>query len=155
MDQLQKSANYTLTSEGIRDVIRRAKEAGVNIFAIISQLQGALPDQQNEGNTFNDLANTYQKLLEAMKSIMLPYDVRVEVGSTSSGTPIILDQKGLYMIVSSKRHLINFSAAPAYLYEPMKILYNFIFTVTLAAEEIKNRIKVLENVLRYTKAISL
>lgn len=80
MEISDHSPNYTLTSEGTRDVIRRAKEAGLNISAITSQLQGALAAQQNEANTFNDLVNTYQKLFDAMKSIMLPYDVRVEVG---------------------------------------------------------------------------
>jgi hypothetical protein len=129
MEISDQSPNYTLSSEGTRDVIRRAKEAGINISGIISQLQNALADQQNEGNSFNDLANIYQKLFGAMKSFMQPYDVmRVEVGSPSS-TPVFLDKEGLYKVISSKRYPIAFSVAPAYLYHPM------ISALIVAAEE--------------------
>src|SRR5713226_3719440 len=110
MEISDQSPNYTLSSEGTRDVIRRAKDAGLNISGIISQLQNALADQQNEGNTLNDVANIYQKLLDAMKSIMLPYDVRVEVGSPS-GTPVILDQEEHYRVDSSKWYPFDFSVA--------------------------------------------
>jgi hypothetical protein len=120
MEISDHSPNYTLTSEGTRDVIRRAKEAGLNISAITSQLQGALAAQQNEANTFNDLVNTYQKLFDAMKSIMLPFDVRVEVGSIS-GTPVFLDQEELYRVDSSKWYPFDFREAPAYLHHPMVI----------------------------------
>jgi hypothetical protein len=98
---------------------------------IISQLQKDVADQQNEGdtgNTFHDLTNTYQKLFDAMKSTMLPYDVRVEVGSIS-GTPVFLDQEEHYRVDSSKWYPFDFSVAPAYLYHPM------ISALIVAAEE--------------------
>jgi uncharacterized protein YukE len=84
MDISDKSPNKTLSSEVTRDIVKRAKEAGVNVSGIISQLQRALAAQGNEGNTANDFESTYKKLFKAMRRIMHPYRVMVEIGNDNS-----------------------------------------------------------------------
>jgi hypothetical protein len=140
MDNLtpeQYKNNFTMSL--YNDIIKRAKEAGLNMSGIISQFQIAVADEQNEGdtgNTFNDLANTYQKLFDAMKPTMLPYDVSVEVGETVFYSRIILDQKGLHM-EDRGDNTIAFSTAFVDFFHPMKILYNLIIALAFAAEENK------------------
>jgi hypothetical protein len=160
--------NQELPSEVTRELIKRSKEAGINISGIISQLQRALADQRIEGNTFNDLVNIHQKLFDAMKLIILPYcfsgvstwwkDVKVEVGNAWSfdrgDRPIVLTQQGLFWRVREGMGAVRMSDVYYYLYEPMKIVYNLISGLIQTAEANKQEIKGIDDTLRLVKTMS-
>jgi hypothetical protein len=157
-------ANQELTSEVFRNLIKRAKEAGVNISAITNQLLRALTDQRIEGNTFNDVVNTYQKLFDAMKPIILPYcfsatswtrdDVTVTVGNAPErDQPLELSPIGLIWVGETNED-VSIRDAYYHLYEPMEILYNLISELSYAADANKRKIKGIDDALRLVKAMS-
>jgi hypothetical protein len=154
MDISDKSPNKTLSSEVTRDIVKRAKEAGVNVSGIISQLQRALAAQGNEGNTANDFESTYKKLFKAMRRIMHPYRVMVEIGNDNScplgdRVPINLTLAGIHTSGQGP-----FYGVPDDIYEPQKIVHNLISALTQVAEANKQKIDGLGLALRSVKSLA-
>jgi hypothetical protein len=160
MNSMQISAKDQLTSELTKDVVRRAMEAGVNVSNIISQLQDALVDQGHESNTPEDLMDKYRKVFRAMRYIIQPYEVHVEIGFIGNRfdsweddlIPLKLTRFGIVMFGQKNCYLSD--VAVNLLYEPKKILYNLISEITKAAEENKHKAKTFEAALRSVKAMS-
>jgi hypothetical protein len=158
MDHIQKSAKDQLTSELMKDMIIRASEAGVNVSSIINQLQSALTDRGNKYSTPHDLKKTYKKVFRAMKFIIKPYKVDVEIGSAvdyeveNNHVPLTLTHCGPVMPGQTGRYIHG--AVVTFSYEPMKVLYNLLLEITKAAEENKHKAKTFEAVLRSVKAMS-
>jgi hypothetical protein len=141
-DYSDKSPNEEVPLELTKDMIERARKAGVNIWAIGEQLTKALEGQQG------DRVNKVQKLLDVIKDIMLAYGVdSVQVGNvycknvdfgegegpTKSGygnEEVTLGQTGLHI----QTFPCSIQNAVYFLYEPMKIVFNLISELTKAAE---------------------
>jgi hypothetical protein len=153
MEELVKCPEGTeLTTEG---VLQRAKEAGVNIWAIGRQLTKALEGLQDETNKFNRRVHWYQKILDVTKDVMLAYSVDcVEVGmvyckNVDFGEGMGQTKSGYSNeeIVLTEGHLVvqTFPASIDnviyFLYEPMKIVYNLFCELTKAAERNRRLIK--------------
>jgi hypothetical protein len=151
-----------------RDVIRRAKAAGINISAITEELLTAITYEPNDGTRRDDVIRAYEALFSAAESIMIPYDdFAVEIGFqrvcnkiknniTWKEYRIMLTTQGLYRITDSPNDLedVTVDKVLRWLYEPKKILQNLILSLIDAAEENKEKIKELEFALRLIKALS-
>lgn len=151
-----------------RDVIRRAKAAGINISAITEELLTAITYEPNDGNRRDDVVRAYQALFSAAESIMFTYnDFAVEVGfqrlsitidnkNTWKEYSIMLTIQGLYKKTASPDDLqeVSVDEVLQWLYEPKKILQNLILSLIYGAEKNKEKIKELEFALRLIKTLS-
>ncbi len=156
-NQLDKSPNEEGPLELTRDMVERAREAGVNVPAIIEKLRGAITCRTNKANTHRDVLFNYETVFDIMKSIQLEDDIVVEVGDdefSGFSAPLILDQRGVHVSGSRPGEEPPILAVLHFLYEPDRIICNLISELTSAAEHNKNKIKQLENALLLVKNVS-
>jgi Post-segregation antitoxin CcdA len=117
-----------------KDVIRRAKAAGINISAITEELLTAITYEPNDCIRRDDVVRAYEALFSAAESIMIPYDdFAVEIGFqrvcnkidnniTWKEYTIMLTTQGLYRITDSPNDLedVTVDKVLRWLYEPKK-----------------------------------
>jgi hypothetical protein len=79
MQEHRKDQKQKLTLGLSRDVIERAKAAGINISSITEQLLNAITYEPTSAVTYDDLVKAYEALFEAMTHILQQYRTLVEV----------------------------------------------------------------------------
>ena len=152
-----------------KNVIQRAKAAGINISAVTEYLLNAITHQSNNGNTRDDLVRVYEVLFCNAWSLLAKYDQMggydIDVGEygydaekrlkkvicfdTLMGLSICYENHGNPIEAD-----IPVDRVLDVLYEPTKIIENIIISLTCAAETNKRKLNELESVLQYVKTIS-
>jgi hypothetical protein len=154
-----KEQKQKLTLGLSKDVIEKAKEAGINISAVTEELLKAITFQP-EGNTVDNVVGAYEALFRVMSSKLIRYESEVEVGTIKryeqknhinlnpwGGIMEFDDNEVVAANIPIVQVLHNF-------YEPRQILHNFISAMIKGAEENKERIEELRFALRFVKLLS-
>jgi post-segregation antitoxin (ccd killing protein) len=152
-----------------KNVIQRAKAAGINVPAVTEYLLKAITYQPNNGNTRADVVRVYEALFSKAWSLLAKYDrmggYDVDVGEygydAEKGLKKVIcfdTLMGLSICYEDHGHPIE-ADIPVdrvldVLYEPMKIIENIIISLTYAAETNKRKLDELESVLQYVKTVS-
>jgi hypothetical protein len=157
-----------LTLDIDKNVIQRAKAAGVDVPAVTEYLMKAITHQPNNGNTRDDVVRVYQSLFSKAWRLLAKYDrmggYDVDVGKFG------FDAKGLKKVICFDTLMglsicyedhgnpieadIPVDRVLDILYEPTKIIENIIISLTYAAETNKRKLNELESVLQYVKTVS-
>jgi post-segregation antitoxin (ccd killing protein) len=152
-----------------KNVIQRAKAAGINISAVTEYLLNAITHQSNNGNTRDDLVRVYEVLFCKAWSLLVKYDqiggYDIDVGKygydaekrlkkvicfdTLMGLSICYEDHGNPIEAD-----IPVDRVLDVLYEPMKIIENIIISLTYAAETNKQRLDQLKSALQLVKTLS-
>jgi uncharacterized protein (DUF4415 family) len=157
-DQKQK-----LTLGISKDVIERAKVAGVNISAVTEYLLRAITYQPRNGNTDDDVANAYSALLGAAADILDQYNTSFEIGRLEryvdvNGQRVLIKRPLQYYppagIIDDDYREYEIQSVLDCLYEPHMLLQNLISALLKSAERNKEKIRELEFALRFVKVLS-
>jgi hypothetical protein len=152
-----------------KNVIQRAKAAGINVPAVTEYLLKAITYQPNNGNTRDDVVRVYEALLSKAWSLLTKYDrmggYDVDVGECGYDA-----EKGLKKVICFDTLMglsicyedhgnpieadIPVDRVLDVLYEPTKIIENIIISLTYAAETNKRKLDELESVLQFVKTLS-
>jgi hypothetical protein len=152
-----------------KNVIQRAKAAGINVSAVTGYLLNAITHQSNNGNTRDDLVRVYEVLFSNAWSLLAKYDqiggYDIDVGEygydaekrlkkvicfdTLMGLSICYEDHGNPIEAD-----IPVDRVLDVLYEPMKIIENIIISLTYAAETNKQRLAELNSALKLVKDLS-
>jgi post-segregation antitoxin (ccd killing protein) len=152
-----------------KNVIQRAKAAGINVSAVTEYLLNAITHQSNNGNTRDDLVRVYEVLFCNAWSLLAKYDqiggYDIDVGEygydaekrlkkvicfdTLMGLSICYEDHGNPIEAD-----IPVDRVLDVLYEPMKIIENIIISLTYAAETNKQRLDQLKSALQLVKTLS-
>jgi post-segregation antitoxin (ccd killing protein) len=152
-----------------KNVIQRAKAAGINVSAVTEYLLNAITHQSNNGNTRDDLVRVYEVLFSNAWALLAKYDqiggYDIDVGEygydaekqlkkvicfdTLMGLSICYEDHGnpIEADIPVDRVLDG-------LYEPMKIIENVIISLTYAAETNKEKLAELKSALQIVKTLS-
>jgi post-segregation antitoxin (ccd killing protein) len=152
-----------------KNVIQRAKAAGINVPAVTEYLLKAITYQPNNGNTRADVVRVYEALFSKAWSLLAKYDrmggYDVDVGEygydAEKGLKKVIcfdTLMGLSICYEDHGHPIE-ADIPVdrvldVLYNPTKIIENIIISLTYAAETNKRKLDELESVLQYVKTVS-
>jgi hypothetical protein len=152
-----------------KNVIQRAKAAGINVSAVTEYLLNAITHQPNYGNTRDDLVRVYEVLFSNAWSLLAKYDqiggYDIDVGEYGYDTEKQLKKvicfdtlMGLSICYEDHGNPIQ-ADIPVdrvldVLYEPMKIIENIIISLTYAAETNKERLAELKSALQLVKDLS-
>jgi hypothetical protein len=157
----KESSKQKLTLGIDRNVIEKAKAAGINISAITEQVLTTLTYQPNDGNTRKDVVRAYESLFEKTKSHMAEYDrwdLQITVGQVESRIVFLHSLYGLLLWDDHDKTMIEDPASVdsvlGLLYKPTRILENLFIALTEYAEENKEKISELKFALRLVKALS-
>lgn len=167
----KESTKQKLTLGIDKNVIEKAKAAGINISAITENLLKAMTyEPKNDENTTYDVARAYEALLNEAWSLLSKYDLTgsfdVNVGQweydmeKQAGTIICFNSHmGLAICYDVPGRPIqepdvSVDKVLEALYDPMKILENLIAALTRAAESNKALITELKLAMRIVKALS-
>jgi post-segregation antitoxin (ccd killing protein) len=166
----KEPAKQKLTVDIInKNVIQRAKAAGINVSAVTEYLLNAITHKSNNGNTRDDLVRVYEVLFSNAWSLLAKYDqiggYDIDVGEygydaekrlkkvicfdTLMGLSICYEDHGNPIEAD-----IPVDRVLDVLYEPTKIIENIIISLTYAAETNKRKLNELESVLQYAKTVS-
>jgi hypothetical protein len=160
---------HKLTHGIDKDVIEKAKAAGVDVPAVTEYLMKAITYQPNNGNTRDDVVRVYQSLFSKAWRLLVKYDrmggYDVDVGKFGYDA-----EKGLKKVICFDTLMglsicyedhgnpieadIPVDRVLDVLYEPTKIIENIIISLTYAAETNKRKLNELESVLQYVKSVS-
>jgi post-segregation antitoxin (ccd killing protein) len=152
-----------------KNVIQRAKAAGINVSAVTEYLLNAITHKSNNGNTRDDLVRVYEVLFSNAWSLLAKYDQMggydIDVGEygydaekrlkkvicfdTLMGLSICYEDHGNPIEAD-----IPVDRVLDVLYEPMKIIENVIISLTYAAETNKERLAELKSALQLVKDLS-
>jgi hypothetical protein len=152
-----------------KNVIQRAKAAGINVSAVTEYLLNAITHQPNDGNTRDDLVRVYEVLLSKAWSLLAKYDQMggydIDVGEygydaekrlkkvicfdTLMGLSICYEDHGNPIEAD-----IPVDRVLNVLYEPTKIIENIIISLTYAAETNKEKLNELKSALQFVKTLS-
>ena len=152
-----------------KNVIQRAKAAGINVSAVAEYLLNAITHQPNNGNTRDDLVRVYEVLFSNAWSLLSKYDQMggydIDVGEygydaekrlkkvicfdTLMGLSICYEDHGNPIQAD-----IPVDRVLDVLYEPMKIIENIIISLTYAAETNKWKLNELKSALQLVKDLS-
>lgn len=158
----EKQPKQKLTLAIDRDIIEKAKNAGINISAITEKVLESMTFDV-EGATRQDVVESYEALFEVIKKILKKYNAEVEVGveqQLDGGASIMLKPSGLWAknYEGSGLHEIDLkelvNSEYDFYHEPFKILYKLLKALIDAAEKNKEELKELEVALRFVKALS-
>jgi hypothetical protein len=158
-----------LTLDIDKNVIQRAKAAGINVPAVTEYLLKAITYQPNNGNTRADVVRVYEALFSKAWSLLAKYDrmggYDVDVGECGYDS-----EKGLKKVICFDTLMglsicyedhgnpieadIPVDRVLDVLYEPTKIIENIIISLTYAAETNKRKLDELESVLQFVKTLS-
>ena len=157
--EAKESAKQKLTLGIDRNVIEKAKAAGINISAMTENVLRTITYQRNEGNTLADVVRAYQALFEIAQSKMSEYngyELQICVGEDDS-RKVYLDG-GYGLLFWDHKNNIHDQTSVAdvlhILYDATKILENLFVALTELAEENKEKISKLKFALRLVKALS-
>ena len=149
-----------------KNVIQRAKAAGINVSAVTEYLLNAITHQSNDGNTRDDLVRVYEVLFCNAWSLLAKYDqiggYDIDVGEygydaekrlkkvicfdTLMGLSICYEDHGNPIEAD-----IPVDRVLDVLYKPMKIIENIIISLTYAARTNKEKLADLELALGLVK----
>jgi hypothetical protein len=146
-----------------KDVIQRAKAAGINISEITEKLLTAVT-LTPYGNSYDDVIDVYGAFLDSIKVVLWTYGTEVKV-KTINGFPenkeIILNQEGLweeYFDTEEDSRVRVAIKDPLYvvsvLHDPIRLLENIINSLIEAALRNKQHITRLQFALAVVKALS-
>ena len=153
----KESTKQKLTLGIDKNVIERAKVAGINISAITEQVLKA--KTYNDESTRDDVVRAYQTLFEMAQSLMSKYgglDFQICVGEKEL-RKVLLDSEYGLLLVNDHDMIDDNSSVDRVLellYDPLKILENLIVSLTRRAEENKEKLAELKFALRLVKALS-
>jgi hypothetical protein len=153
----KESTKQKLTLGIDKNVIERAKVAGINISAITEQVLKA--KTYNDESTRDDVVRAYQTLFEMAQSCMSKYggsDFQICVGEKQL-TKVLLDSEYGLLLVNDHDMIDDNSSVDRVLellYDPLKILENLIVSLTRRAEENKEKLAELKFALRLVKGLS-
>ena len=163
-DKESQKVKLTLGIE--KDVVERAKTAGINISALTEQLLKSMT-YEPRGNTREDVVNAYWHLFEAAAPILKRYSAVVEVGYIEPDPEIIkypgpiklayaenTQEIGLFLandkVIDNQ---INVDEYLGCLHPTNKIISNLISTLIETAQENKDKIKELHFAERFITAL--
>jgi hypothetical protein len=161
-----KSEKQKLTLGIDREVIDRAKAAGINISQTTEQLLKSMTyePEEGEGNDDEDVAKAYEALFNSAFAILHKYRVTVEVGFLKEENcrlviwPAMFGLSVLDLLPldgdEKKRECPEVREMVDYFYEPKTILQNIILAVANVAKKNKEKIKQLELASRFVKVLS-
>jgi hypothetical protein len=162
-DVQKQKATITVDTE----IVKKAKDAGINISATTGNVLKAFTYEGGEGNTRNDVIEAYEKLFHQMRILLNAYDTRIPIGKiqrfqkTGSVEQVQLDPYGGIVVIfdpikKGDFGIEEFSVSQAldYLYSPSVILQNLIVALVKAGKKNERRISDLKMALRLVKAIS-
>jgi hypothetical protein len=161
-DVNKESSKQKLTLAIDRNVIEKAKAAGINISSITEQVLKAMTYQPNEGNTRDDVVRAYQAILDEARSVMSKHiggEFQITVGKVKSKIVFLNSAYGLILWNGRTKDTID--AKPSVdrvlglLYKPNRIIENLLVALT-EEEEYNNKEKISEVkfALRLVKALS-
>ena len=152
-----------------KNVIQRAKAAGINVSAVTEYLLNAITHKSNNGNTRDDLVRVYEVLFSNAWSLLAKYDQMggyyIDVGEYGYDTQKRLKKvicfdtlMGLSICYEDHGNPIEadipVDSVLEVLYEPMKIIENIIISLTYAAETNKEKLDDLKSALQLVKTFS-
>lgn len=162
------SRKQKLTLTVSRDVIAKAREAGVNISDITEKLLTVISFKTRDGYTFSAVSNAYEAIFECMSHVLADYGAdSIEVGIH----PRVVDDQGKqhYKIPIFFSNILGFHVwiegfvSPMtlefrkifpYLLPIMRILENMFQCLAAAAEDNKEQISELQFALRLVESLS-
>ena len=152
-----------------KNVIQRAKAAGINVSAVTEYLLNAITHKSNNGNTRDDLVRVYEVLFSNAWSLLAKYDQMggyyIDVGEYGYDTQKRLKKvicfdtlMGLSICYEDHGNPIQADIPVDRvlngLYEPTKIIENIIISLTYAAETNKQKLNELKSALQLVKDLS-
>ena len=161
----EKKKNLTLGLS--KEVIDKAKAAGINISEITEELLNAVTYNPSEGSTWIGVERAYDELFDTMKPLLSKYDISIEVGREEFyksqkkviGT-IMITKENLIEVVKNMDGIED--SSPIYvgdafhsLYEPEKILENLITSLISRVEKNNERVKELDVALHFVQGLWL
>jgi hypothetical protein len=172
MDGQDSKGKHKLTLSLNKEVVERAKAAGINISEITEKLLTAVTLTPS-GNSFEDVAEAYGGFLQSIKGILGKYHTEVLVekveypAEVKADNPdwkdfdIILDKHGLWKkSYDDEKEEVNYELiddigiAINFLGDPVKLLENVINSLIEAALRNKEQIAKLQFALKLVKALS-
>lgn len=163
-----------------KDVVDKAKEAGINISEITEQLLTTMT-YQPKGNTRDEVMKAYQSFLDAMSSLLGKYGASIVIGvaNYTSGPDeepdnprdlwtehwtFYLGQGGMwkegFQELEDGREApidsdgkVTLSEVISHMYDPKKILENLITALTTAAERNKEKLVQLDFAYRLVQTL--
>jgi hypothetical protein len=152
-----------------KNVIQRAKAAGINVSAVTEYLLKAITHQPNYGNARDDLVRVYGVLFSKAWSLLAKYDQMggydIDVGEYGYDAEkrlkkVICFDTLMGLSISYEDHGnpieadIPVDRVLNVLYEPMKIIENIIISITYAAETNKEKLAELKSALQLVKTLA-
>ncbi len=145
-----------------KEVIDKAKAAGINISALTEQVLKAYT-YEPVGYSNDDFADAYDKLFMSMKPVLHKYDTRVTVGQ-HTGVKFALSPCDIYwyngrLLIETigswqEDSTTQISEVLPYLYDPPKILENLIKSLIRAAERNKDKVQKFKFASRFLRILS-
>jgi hypothetical protein len=148
-----------------KNVLERAKAAGINISAATEGLLKALT-YSPRGNTVEDVIQAQERLLHSIQQVLKKYNATLEVGRITEGEEGLLDYYGGKIVLVRSLLLVEnpvkdiatplpISKIWEYLYPTEKIIESLILTLIEASEKNREKVRQLEFALRFVKALSI
>jgi len=161
-----KPTKQKLTLSIDKDIIERAKDAGINISAITEKVLDSLT-MDVKGATRADVLKGYEDLFAVIQEALKKYNASVNVGVTQGDEPdeegymtgddIILTTYGLSAKdFKGKWRTVQIEEVEKYgqFWSPFEILQNLLKALVTAAESNREELKELNIALRFVKALS-
>jgi hypothetical protein len=152
-----------------KEVIERAKAAGINISAMTEELLKSVT-YEPKGKSTDDVVKAYEELFDSMDLLVRKYELWVEVGFASIGDPNYdddLETFKIYLRLDPQGYPFLWRTHPdddgdgptsvaedlPFLYKPKTILENLISALLGRVEENKQKIRELELAKRFVKVL--
>jgi hypothetical protein len=154
----EKEPKQKLTLAIDREIIERARKAGINISAITEKVLDSIT-MDAKGATTEDVTAGYEKLFDVIKQVLKKYNTSIIVGvdqvmeedGTLGGLNVRLSPAGL-TTSEGPIELDDFVRYAAQ--SPFEILQNLLKALIIAAEDNKEQLKELSIALRFVKAFA-
>jgi hypothetical protein len=162
MDGHDSKEKSKLTLSLNKDVIQRAKAAGINISEITETMLTAVT-MTPTGNSYDDVMKAYMAFFESIKEILGKYNAEVTVLRYGKMNEIVLNGDGLFReIYDDPKEEYSPVREPVkddwqivhFLDNPIELLDKVIRALIEAAEENKEQIAKLQFALKFVKALS-
>jgi hypothetical protein len=155
--QEEKEPKQKLTLAIDREIIERARKAGINISAITEKVLDSIT-MDVKGATIEDVTAGYEKFFDVIKQVLKKYSTFVVVGVYQHeedgeyvGLEIRLTPTGLWSdeFRLDLEDVVGFGLQP-----PFQILQNLLKALITAAEKNMEQLKELNIALRFVKALA-
>jgi hypothetical protein len=167
MDRQNSKEKSKLTLSLSKDVIQRAKAAGINISEITEKVLTTFT-LKPYGNTYEDVIKAYGGFLQSIRGILGKYhtkvivqEVKAEDSTNGKAWDVILDETGLWQrSYDDEKEEVNYEPIDDIeitinaLGDPVKLLENIINSLIEAAVRNKDQITRLDFALKLVKALS-